>query len=326
MDKMNDKKRILVTGAEGYVGKKVIKKLMDQPENIETVIGIDIKNSSDYAKEDFHFVQCDILSDVPGKLIEKYHINTIVHLASIVKAPKGMTREEMYNIDVTGTRKLYESAIKNKVDQFIITTSGASYGYYKDNPEWLQETDAIRGNDEFAYAHHKRLIEEMLDDFRKKNKVPRQLILRPGTILGKGVSNQITDIFEKSIITGLKDAKTPFVFIWDEDVVNIIYKGIFEEKSGIYNLAGDGYLTLPEIARILKKPFLGIPVGLLKGILGFMKKLNLTQYGPEQVKFLLYRPVLSNLKLKSEFKYTPTYTTRQVFEYYLKNNLLTGKK
>ena len=57
-----------------------------------------------------------------------------------------------------------------------------------------------------------------------------------------------------------------------------------------------------------------------------MKKLNLTQYGPEQVRFLLYRPVLSNVKLKSEFKYTPTYTTRQVFEYYLKNNLLSGKK
>ncbi len=322
---MKDKKRILVTGAEGYIGKKVIKKFMDFPEQIETVVGIDIKNSSDYAKENFHFVQCDILSDIPEELIKKYKINTIVHLASIVRPPKGMSTEEMYKIDVLGTEKLYKSAVNNKVDQFVITTSGASYGYYKDNPEWLKETDALRGNDEFAYSRHKRLIEEMLGNFREKHEVPRQLILRPGTILGKGVSNQITDIFEKSFVAGIKNASTPFVFIWDEDVVNIIYKGIFEEKSGIYNLAGDGYITLPEIARILKKPFLGIPEGFLKKVLAFMKKLNLTQYGPEQVRFLLYRPVLSNGKLKSEFKYNPTYTTRQVFEYYLKNNLLSGK-
>ncbi len=314
------KKRILVTGAEGYIGKKLIKKFIDNSGNIETVIGIDIKNSDDYAKENFHFVQCDILSDVPGRLIEKYKINTIVHLASIVKAPKGMTTEQMYKIDVEGTRKLYESAIKNKVNQFIITTSGASYGYYKDNPQWIEETDAIRGNDEFAYSRHKKLIEEMLRDYRNQHEYPKQLILRPGTILGKGVSNQITDIFERSVVTGIKNAKTPFVFIWDEDVINIIYKGIFEEKSGIYNLAGDGYLTLSEIAKMLKKPFLGIPAGLMKALLGVMKKLNLSQYGPEQIRFLMYRPVLANKKLKSEFKYTPKLNTRQVFEYYLQNN------
>ncbi len=317
---MNKKKRILVTGAEGYIGKKMIKKFIDNPEYIEVVVGIDIKESNDYAKDNFHFIQCDILSEVPDQLIEEYQINTIIHLASIVKAPKGMTRETMYKIDVVGTKKLYESAIKNKVDQFIITTSGASYGYYKDNPEWLKEDDEIRGNDEFAYSKHKRLIEEMLLDYRIKNDLPKQLILRPGTILGKGVSNQITDIFEKALITGIKNAKTPFVFIWDEDVINIIYQGIFDNKTGIYNLAGDGYLTLPQIAKILKKPFFGIPVNFMKMVLGFMKKLNLTQYGPEQVKFLLYRPVLSNEKLKSEFKYTPTYSSKEVFEYYLKNN------
>ena len=316
---MNDKKRILVTGAAGYIGKKVIQKFLDNTEHIDVVIGVDIKKTEGYNKKNFHFYQCNILSDLPNELIKKHQINTIVHLASIVKAPKGMTREKMYEIDVVGTKQLYESAINNQVKQFIITTSGASYGYYKDNPEWLNERDAIRGNVEFAYSDHKRLIEEMLLKFRNKNELPKQLILRPCTVLGKGVSNQITDIFEKSVVTGIKNAKTPFVFIWDEDVVNIIYRGILENKTGIYNLAGDGYLTLHEIAKILKKPFLGIPVNVMKAFLGFMKKLNITQYGSEQVKFLLYRPVLANKKLKTEFKYSPTFTSREVFEYYLKN-------
>ncbi len=314
------KKRILVTGAEGYIGKKLIHKFMNHSEHIDVVVGIDIKHSDDYAKENFHFQQCDILSDIPNQLIEKYKINTIVHLASIVSPPKGMTREAMYEIDVVGTKKLYESAISNQVEQFIVTTSGASYGYYKDNPEWLKETDVIRGNDEFAYSQHKRLIEEMLVKFKQNSNIPKQLILRPGTILGKGVSNQITAMFEKSIVTGIYKAKTPFVFIWDEDVINIIYKGTIENKSGIYNLAGDGYLTLSQIAKSLKKPFIALPKNLVKFVLSILKKVNLTQYGPEQVRFLLYRPVLANNKLKSDFKYIPKFNSKEVFEFYLKNN------
>jgi UDP-glucose 4-epimerase len=53
-----------------------------------------------------------------------------------------------------------------------------------------------------------------------------------------------------------------------------------------------------------------------------LKRLRLTQYGPEQVNFLRYRPVLSNQQLKEGFDYVPQKTTRQVFEYYLKANAM----
>jgi hypothetical protein len=44
---------------------------------------------------------------------------------------------------------------------------------------------------------------------------------------------------------------------------------------------------------------------------------NLPPYGPEQVVFLKYRPVLSNRKLKEEFGYTPLKTSEEVFRFYL---------
>jgi UDP-glucose 4-epimerase len=45
--------------------------------------------------------------------------------------------------------------------------------------------------------------------------------------------------------------------------------------------------------------------------------LGVTQYGPEQVNFLRYRPVLSNRRLKEVLGYTPQKTTRDVFEFFL---------
>lgn len=83
------------------------------------------------------------------------------------------------------------------------------------------------------------------------------------------------------------------------------------------NLAGDGALSMREIAAILKKPYLPLPVRLVKSTLWLLRKLRLSQYGPEQVNFLRYRPVLSNQKLKTEFGYVPRKNSQEVFEYYL---------
>ena len=96
-----------------------------------------------------------------------------------------------------------------------------------------------------------------------------------------------------------------------------IVKGIHEEVTGIYNLAGDGVLTMREIAGLLNKRYVPLPAGLVKAALWVLKRFKMTQYGPEQVNFLRYRPVLSNQRLKTEFGYTPRMTTREVFEYFL---------
>jgi UDP-glucose 4-epimerase len=110
------------------------------------------------------------------------------------------------------------------------------------------------------------------------------------------------------------------VFIWDRDVVACILQGIREGATGIFNLAGDGVLTMKEIARRLGKPYVPMPVSLLAAALWFLKRVGLTRYGPEQINFLRYRPVLDNRRLKVEFGYTPEKTTREVFEYYLREH------
>ena len=47
-----------------------------------------------------------------------------------------------------------------------------------------------------------------------------------------------------------------------------------------------------------------------------LRPLRLSQYGPEQVDFLRYRPVLSNARLKEEFGYAPQLSSTEVFERY----------
>jgi UDP-glucose 4-epimerase len=315
----NEKLNILITGASGFIGSGLVKKIADLNRPDIRVVGIDVREPSvSFERESFTFHLLDIRHPKLKEIIHQNDITHVVHLASIVTPGKNSNRDHEYSVDVEGTSNLLHAIKDSPVTQLIITSSGAAYGYHSDNDLWLDEQAPLRGNFEFAYSYHKRIVEELLLKFRTDSPHIRQLILRPGTILGRFANNQITDLFKKPFILGIKDSSSPFVFIWDEDLIEIILKGLLGDAEGIYNVAGDGALSLAEIADILNKRYLPLPSEGLKYALSILKKLKLTQYGPEQVKFLQYRPVLKNEKLKNIFGYKPRFTSKECFLEYLK--------
>lgn len=307
-------RRVLVTGASGYVGHLVVRALATQP-GVETLVAADVREPRT-REEGVHYVRHDVRHPGLDALLKQYEVDVVVHLAAIVTPTPGTKAELEYSVDVLGSRHVVEACVVAEVRKLIVTSSGAAYGYHPDNPAFITEDAPLRGNEEFTYSRHKRLVEEELARARAAHPSLGQLIFRPGTILGQSVSNQITAIFEKPVITGLADSATPFVFIWDEDVVGAIVEGVVTDKTGIFNLAGDGVMTLREIAHALGKPFVRIPSDVLRQGIGLLRRYDLTQYGPEQVNFLRYRPVLSNERLKKVFGYTPRKTTREVFALY----------
>ena len=86
----------------------------------------------------------------------------------------------------------------------------------------------------------------------------------------------------------------------------------------MFNLAGDGTLSLAQIAAKLGKPYLAIPPAVLKSALWLLNKLGVTKLGPQHVKFIQYRPVLDNAALKTGFGYVPQLDAAAVFERYAK--------
>jgi UDP-glucose 4-epimerase len=166
---------------------------------------------------------------------------------------------------------------------------------------------------EFAYADHKRQVEEMLAKARKTAPDLQQVVLRVGTVLGAGLENQITALFHKPRLLALRGCESPFVFIWTRDLARILKRAAGAGPQGVFNVAGDGALGVTELAQALRKPILRLPVWFLKLALAIAHPLKLSRYGPAQVRFLQYRPVLDNRALKAEFGYVPELTSADVF-------------
>ena len=309
---------LLVTGAGGYLGRLLVAALAREPGALKKLVATDVRLPEPNARlVGVTYEVADVRSTDLADAFRRHATDICVHLAAIVTPGRGDTRQLEYDVDVVGSRRVLEACVATGVAKLIYTSSGAAYGYHADNPEWLDENDALRGNPEFAYSDHKRQVEEELARYRREHPELQQLVFRPGTILGARTQNQITALFDGRFVLGLRGSDSPFVLIWDEDVVGAIAKGIREGGTGVFNLAGDGKLAMREIAKILGKPYLDVPPGLVSAALAVAKPLGLSRYGPEQLRFLMYRPVLANRRLKEEFGYVPRKTTREVFDFFL---------
>ena len=316
---------VLITGAAGYIGHQLVQYLSEKTNY--TIIACDIRDDHPFKTfTNVTYLKMDIRSDDVLRILKESTVDVVVHLASIVTPGKKSNREFEYSVDVLGTKNILEACVQTDVKRIIISSSGAAYGYHPENSNWLTEENPIRGNEEFAYSYHKRLVEEMLAQYRKTHPELEQSIFRIGTILGKSVRNQITNLFDQRLLFGISGSDSPFVFIWDQDVVRCFAQAIDSEKTGIFNLAGDGALSINELGTLMAKRVVKIPGALVASGLFVLKRLKLSQYGEEQVRFLKYRPVLSNEKLKKQFGFTPEKTSLEVFEYYLKHKKLNNEQ
>ena len=316
--------RILVTGADGFLGRSVVAALAR--EGAGTIVAADVREVPvERRLPGVTYVVQDVRDPALVQTLAVHGIQSVVHLASIVTPGKGSNREFEYSVDVLGSRNVLDACVAQGVGQVVVSSSGAAYGYHADNPEWLRETDALRGNEVFAYSHHKRLVEEMLAQYRIQHPQLAQTVLRIGTILGERVDNQITALFEKKRLLAIQGSASPFVFIWDEDVTGAILHALRTRRAGCFNLAGDGALPLREIARRLGKPVLELPAGLLRAALAVGSALGVSRYGPEQLDFLRYRPVLLNTALKEQMGYVPAKTSSEAFDAFVAARARQGR-
>lgn len=307
--------KVLVTGAAGYLGGKLLERLAREEET--EVVAVDVREVRPHPS--WTYREMDVRDPALSGLVAEHGIEVVVHLAAIVNPGRNSSREFEYSVDVGGTENVIRACLENGVRRLVVSSSGAAYGYHPDNAEWLTEEMPLRGNEDFPYSWHKRLVEERLARLRDEAPQLEQVVFRVGTILGVGVGNQITNFFEKPRLVGIRGGDQRFVFVWDEDVAACLEHAVTSEVTGVFNVAGDGALSMEEMAARMGKPFVKLPAALVRWALRLGKPLGLTRYGPEQVRFLQYRPVLSNRRLKEVFGYVPEKTSSEVFDLYLES-------
>lgn len=306
---MSRRGAVLVTGGAGYLGSLTVEALRRD----RAVVSLDVRAPA-ADRPGVTEVVGDLRETDLAALIAEHGVTDVVHLAAILEPPAGMAEDELRDIEVGGARRVLEACARTGVAHVTVTSSGAAYGYRPRNRRGpLTEDDPTLGHPRFAYSRHKAEVEALVTSIRAEAPGLAVLLLRPGTILGEHTDSPISRLLDRRVLLGLTDTDVPFVFVLDTDVAEIVRRGVDQRLDATCNVAGDGVLTLRDIAAIEGRRMLRLPPWALTAALAVGRRLGLTAFGPEQVDFLRYRPVLANDALKAALPGLPSATTAEVY-------------
>ena len=266
---------ILITGGAGYIGSHVIELLVKEKtnkviilDNLSTGYKTLINKKSKFYKGDINNKK------LINKLINKFNIDTIIHLAAFLNVSEAeKNKKKYYKNNVTGTRNLLLSCQNTTVKNIIFSSSCSVYGNVKGS---VSENKKI--NPQGYYALTKYKGEELIKKYASKFNYNFG-ILRYFNVAGASPSGKIGEIEtshghlikniaiqsmnQKSILNvygnnyNTKDGTCVRDYIHVTDLADIHIKGIKylkeNKKSFILNCGyGKGYSVL-QIANKFKK-------------------------------------------------------------------------
>ena len=249
---------ILVTGGAGFIGKHLVKFLIENKNNVSILDNFsnsDKKWISKFKKYQIKIFEGDIRNDEDILKATKDQ-DVVIHLAAKISVEESIKNpSETFEINVKGTEKILEVCKKNNVKKIIVASSAAVYG---EGNEKYKITEQTKLNAISPYGESKIEMEKEIIKFCSNNQI-NYVILRFFNIYGlnqsmeyAGVITKFLEKIKKSenlIIFG--DGRQTRDFVAIEDIINSIHNAMEYTENGTFNIASGEKITIKELAKLM---------------------------------------------------------------------------
>jgi UDP-glucose 4-epimerase len=256
---------VAVTGPTGDIGRSLLR-VLDRNDRVGRITAMARRPFDPAAKglTKVEYRRADVLdADAVREVIAGADV--VVHLAFMIL---GGARETT-QINLTGSRNVFGAALDAGVARLVYASSVAAYGFGADNPPVLTEDLEPRGTQRHYYSAQKAELEGALRKLLAGTDVDAY-VFRPCIVAGSDALTlvrsipyvQIADRVPGAILRALElmpvvrpvipDPGVPFQLVHHDDVAAALEAAVVGAgEPGIYNLAGDGTLTMADLAHAL---------------------------------------------------------------------------
>jgi UDP-glucose 4-epimerase len=316
---------VAVTGPTGEIGKPFLAALERVPE-VDRVIGM-ARRPFDIAAHGWEKVEYrrgDVLDpDSVAALVEDADV--VVHLAFVIVAGGGESRE----INLTGSRNVFDAAVASGARRLVYTSSVAAYGFDGDRPERLTEDLPVRGAARHPYSAHKAEVEEVLAEALAGSSTD-SYVFRPCIVAGPQAT-MLLDLIPLLALSRripgplrwalgrtplvrpiLPDPGVPFQLVHHDDVATALRAGVLGRgEPGAYNLAAAGEITMSDLAEAIGYRTVPMPKLAVEATAELVARLP---FLPEEATWVeaLRRPVLMDAgKARRLLNWRPRHDARE---------------
>lgn len=318
---------VAVTGPTGEIGKPLVS-LLDRTPQVGRIVGMARRPFDPAARGWSSKVECregDVLDRAAvDELIAGADV--VVHLAFIVRD----AGEHSIPVNVEGSRNVFAAtAASPTAKRLVYTSSVAAYGFREDAPALLTEDVPASGADRHPCSAQKARVERDLADALSGSQVAAY-VFRPCIVggpqapllvnsipfidLGERLPGALRELFEHVPLLKpvLPDTGVPLQLVHHDDVAAALRDAVLGRgEPGIYNLAGEGEITLADLARELRWYSIPVPELAVDATAEIIARLP---FLPDEASWIeaLRRPVLMDTtKARRELGWSPEHDTRQ---------------
>ncbi|MBI2658927.1 NAD(P)-dependent oxidoreductase [Candidatus Woesearchaeota archaeon] len=240
--------RILITGANGLVGKNLIED-MHFSKNKIIATASDTKKLAKFLNKnnlkDIEVRQLDVLEPRKcGILIKK--IDVVVHLAAITDVPFSLEHpKKTIDVNYNGTVNVLESMRKNKVKRIVFPSTQAVYG----NNINIKETDVKNKSPVDFYSLSKLMCEDTIRAYSSNCEI-NYVIFRASYLYGKHQNKGLLPLLlsramKSDVVNIGNNVKRDFLNV--KDFTGAITMAMSFKKNNIFNIGTGASTSIKEI-------------------------------------------------------------------------------
>jgi len=256
--------RVLVTGATGYTGRVLVKRLLENGMQVRAIARAS-SDLSPFADLDVEWHRGEIFDE---EIIREAMagVEYVFHVAAAFREAKS-TEKDYWNVHVGSTQLLCTEALKQSGFKCFVCVSTIGVHGSIQNPPGDENTPFAPGD---GYQRTKAEAEIWLADFGKKNNFPYSII-RPCAIYGPGERRllKLYKMANKSYFPILGKGKCWYHLVHVEDLVGAMLLAAVEEKAlgQAFIIGSSEPIQLEDMAAIIAKEYnntlrvLRLPIG-----------------------------------------------------------------
>jgi nucleoside-diphosphate-sugar epimerase len=245
---------VLVTGASACLARALLPRLAAEP-GIARVTGVDLAPPH-FTHAKYRAVRVDVRDPGFSALLEGH--DALVHLAYVVLRGR-MSEQEMFDINVTGSHKVFHAARRAGVARLIHLSSAGVYG----SGVHLGEDAPLAPLPGFLYARHKVHLERLLEI-----EFPECVRLRPHVILGPNAQPLLRRLLAAPCYPALPEPQPRLQCVHEDDVARAVLAALEREVRGPFNLAVEDSFTYRDAIRGRHRLAAPVPLGAARAGLG----------------------------------------------------------